>query len=122
MIHVEADKSKQLLLMSFSERVGADEMKNCLEQTRSSLVDMQPGFRLLTDLTSLEFMDSSCADYIEQIMDLCSAKGVHSIVRVVPDSKKDIGFNIMSLFHHGTDVRTMTHESLVDAIQSFSVS
>ncbi len=120
MIHVEADKSKQLLMMSFSERVGKDEMINCVEQTRSSLVDMRPGFRLLTDLSNLEFMDSACADYIGQIMDLCDAKGVHAIARVVPDSKKDIGFNIMSLFHHGSGVHTMTHESLVDAIQSLS--
>jgi hypothetical protein len=36
-------------------------------------------------------------------------------VRVIPDSRKDIGLNIMSLFHYRRGVRIVTCETLAEA-------
>jgi hypothetical protein len=51
-------------------------------------------------------------------MDLRSAKGMSSVVRVIPDPRKDIGFDLISRFHHDPPVRTQNHESMAEAIQS----
>jgi hypothetical protein len=120
MFSVDADKSKQLLTMSFSQQVCTEEMKICVDKTKCSLAGMRPGFQLLTDLSNLESMESTCADYIGQIMDLCSMKGVRAVFRVVPDPKTDLGYNLMSLFHYSQDVRTMTFENLADAMRSLA--
>ena len=43
-----------------------------------------------------------------------------SIVRVIPDSHKDIGLNILSQFHYGPEIQTVTFETLADAVQSLA--
>jgi len=80
--------------------------------------DLKPGFLLLTDLSNLESMEASCAPELGAIMDLCSAKGMSNVVQVIPDPKKDIGFDLISRFHHDPPVKTQTHESLAEAIKS----
>jgi hypothetical protein len=118
MILCKVDESGGVLTMSYSEHVGVEEMRCCLGTVRDLMERLKPGFLLLTDLSNLESMDASCAPEIGAIMDLCSAGGMSSVVRVVPDPKKDIGFDIISHFHLHPTVRTQTHESLADAIKS----
>ena len=120
MFHAEVDPSKRFLTMSFAQLVDDEEMKACLEKVRGMLVDLEPGFRLLTDLSSLESMSTSCAVHLGEMMSLCNASGVSAIVRVVPDPKKDIGFALMSPFHYGKHVQVSTCETLAEAIQGFA--
>jgi len=49
------------------------------------------------------------------MMDLCNKKGVETVVRVIPDPHKDIGLNIMSLFHYRRRVRVVTCQTLEEA-------
>jgi hypothetical protein len=84
------------------------------------LVDIKPGFRLLTDLSSLESMSASCATDLGEMMNLCNGKGIGAVIRVVPDPRKDIGFTLMSRFHYGNRVEVKTYETLADAIQSLA--
>lgn len=118
MFHAEVDMSKRLMTMSFAQHVGSEEMKSCLGKVRSMLVDIQPGFRLLTDLSSLESMAASCATDLGEMMNLCNEKGISAAMRVVPDPRKDIGFTLMSQFHYGKQVDVTTYETLADAIQN----
>ena len=69
----------------------------------------------MVDLTQLESMDVSCAPFIEKAMDLCNEKGATTVVRVIPDPRRDIGMTIMSMFHYGGDVRIITCQSLAEA-------
>jgi len=101
---VELDLPRRLLKMSYAQDVGLEEARRCAEEVRALLADVTPGFRLLTDFTQLESMDTSCSLYMEQIMDLCDRQGVAMVVRIVADAQKDIGFDIMSLFHYARDV------------------
>jgi hypothetical protein len=39
---------------------------------------------------------------------------------VIPDPRKDIGFTILSQFHYGPEIRTVTFETLADAVQSLA--
>ena len=86
-----------------------------MEEVRAGLAKLESGFRLLADLTDLESMDVACAPFIEKAMDLCNEKGASIVVRVIPDPTRDIGMQIMSLFHYGGDVRIVTCETLDEA-------
>ena len=116
MFLVEADPAKRLLIIRYAQRVSAEEVRQCREQARGLLTAMGPGFRLLTDLSQLESMDTACAPEIAAIMDLLVEKQVSTVVRVVPDPRKDIGLNILSRFHYGPEVRLITCESLTAAL------
>ena len=118
MILCKVDESGGVLTMSYSEHVGAEEMRCCLGTVRDLMARLKPGFLLVTDLSNLDSMDVSCAPELGAIMDLCSAGGMLSVVQVIPDPNKDIGFDIISHFHHHPPVKTQTHESLAEAIQS----
>jgi anti-anti-sigma regulatory factor len=118
MFSVEVDPSRCLLIIRFAQRVSAEEVKQCREQARGLLSGMEPGFRLLTDLSRLESMDTACAPGIAAMMDLLAEKRVGTVVRVIPDPHKDIGFNILSRFHYGPQVRLITRENLTAALQS----
>src|SRR5581483_5556538 len=111
MVRVEADAERNLLKLRFAQRVTAAAMGAALERMRASVAELAPGFRLLTDLTPLESMDPDCAPLIEQAMELCDARGVSRIIRIIPDPQKDIGFSIMSLFHYRRRVPTVTCRS-----------
>jgi hypothetical protein len=78
---------------------------------------LKPGFFLLTDLSNLESMEASCAPELGAIMDQCSAKGMSTVLQVIPDPNKDIGFDLISVFHLHPSVKTQTHLSLAEAIK-----
>jgi anti-anti-sigma regulatory factor len=116
-ITFEVDESKRLLAIRYSGVVRAEETEKGLEQIRNGLAKLQFGFRLLADLTELESMDMACAPFIEKAMDLCNQKGASMVVRVIPDPHRDIGMQIMSIFHYRGDVRILTCETLTQAAE-----
>ncbi len=117
MFQVEANKPRNLLKLTFSQNVGPEEASQCAGQLRTYLAELGSGFRLLTDLSGLTTMDVGCAPYLDEMMDMCNEKGVETIVRIVPDAHKDIGFNILSLFHYRPDIRIVTCQTLTEAAE-----
>ena len=115
MYKVEANKSKNLLKITYAQHVGPEDTKRVEETIPPLLADLRPGFRLLTDLSSLESMDLACVPYIKRMMDLFNKKGAEMVVRVIPDPQKDIGLNILSLFHYRRRVRIVTCQTLAEA-------
>lgn len=115
MILATVNKSKQLLYLSFIGEVRVEELVRSREDLVMLLADLEPGFRLLTDLGGLDSMSLDCAPELGKSMELCDQKGVALIVRVVPDPMKDIGLGILSRFHYPHRPRTVTCESMVEA-------
>ena len=115
MFQVQADKSRHLLRISFAQHVGPEETKSLFDKVEKLLPELQPGFALLSDLSGLETMDIACAPFISRVMDLCNEKGIATVVRVIPDPRKDIGLNILTLFHYSRKVRVVTCETLDEA-------
>jgi hypothetical protein len=115
MIEASLNTPANLLTVSYSATVGAEETSRWLTKLQSMIKEMQPGFRLLSDLSDLQTMDLACVPYIEQVMDFCDERHIAMVVRVIPDSRKDIGLNIMSLFHYRRGVRIVTCETLAEA-------
>ena len=120
MFSVETDRSKCLLVISVAGRVTAAEVKEAAKRVREIVDDLAPGFRALTDYRWLESMETAAAPYIAKIMDTLAGRGVSSVVRVVPNPRKDIGLNILSQFHYGPAIQVMTFETLADAVQSLA--
>jgi len=116
-IKFEVDEPKRLLVIRYRGVVRAEETDKGLEQIRNGLAKMQSGFRLLADLTELQSMDVGCAPFIEKAMDMCNEKGASMVVRVIPDPQRDIGLQIMSIFHYRGDVRILTCETLTQAAE-----
>ena len=115
MLIVTADPARKLLVLKFSRHVGSHEVKRHAEEVDAALALLQPGFRLLTDLSELESMEYASAPLISRTMDKVNAKGVASVVRVIPDARKDIGFKMMSYFHYGKKVGIVTCETVEEA-------
>ena len=120
MIHFEADQPSQIFTLTYSGDVRGEELSCVVEEIKSLIEEMKPGFRLLTDLGKLVSMEPSCAVSIVEIMKLADERGVAEVVRVVPDAQKDIGFMVMSRFHYKPSVRLLTYENLQDALESLS--
>jgi hypothetical protein len=117
MFQAEVDKATNLLKVRYAQHIGPEDTKRAEEKIRALLTDLRPGFRLLTDLTALESMDLACVPFIKKMMDQCNKKGVETVVRVIPDPHKDIGLNILSLFHYRRRVRIVTCETRAEAMK-----
>lgn len=117
MISFEANVPRKLLEIRYGGVIRAEDAERGLEQLRANLAALETGFRVLVDLTNLESMEVKCAAFVEKAMDLCNEHGASAVVRVVPDPHRDIGLQIMSIFHYRGDVRIVTCLSLTEANQ-----
>jgi hypothetical protein len=120
MFVLEADTTKQLLVLSFAGKVTLDESRETVARIRDKLEEMSPGFVALVDFRWLESMSPAAAPFVAEIMDLFVGRKVSAVVRVMPEPHLDIGLNILSPFHYGPDVRLMTFQTLADAIQALA--
>jgi|SRR6267378_6274832 len=121
MLQLNIDKPKNLLKLSYSGHVNVEEAIQYVEQLPPLLAELQPGFFLLTDLSALEVIDFACVPYIKKFMDLANARGVSTIIRVIPDPHKDIGLNIMSLFHYHRGTRVINCKTMQEALETLKL-
>jgi len=115
------NKPKNLLHLSYIGEVRVEELAQSREDIVMLSADLTPGFRLLTDLGRLGSMSADCASEIGKIMQLCGQKGVKLVVRVIPDPTKDIGLNVLSLFHYPRRPRMVSCGNMVEAAKLLSL-
>jgi anti-anti-sigma regulatory factor len=115
MFELRSDPTKNLVRVRYLGHVTAAGLKVFVLRVEETLPGLRAGFTVLTDLSELESMDLDCVPYLTKIMDLCRANGVGTVVRVIPDPTKDIGFNILSLIHLRRGVKIVTCENLAEA-------
>jgi len=112
---IQSDALPDLVRIRYFGHVTPAGVKDCLAEVERLLPKTRPGFMTLTDLSELESMDLDCVPHLTKIMDLCRAKGIGTVVRVIPDPDKDIGFNILSIVHYRRGVKIVTCETLAEA-------
>lgn len=115
MYHVHCEENLNLVKTGFSGHVTLDEAKQWRAAFDVTLKQASPGFRLLTDLSTLQEMDLDCVDEIRAAMEEIREHGVSQIVRVIPDHWKDIGFSTMSRFHYDPSVSIQTVDTMAEA-------
>jgi hypothetical protein len=116
------NKPKQLLLLSFIDKVGGEQLIAARAEITEMITELKPGFRVLTDMGRLDSISVDCGAEIGRVMELCDEKGVGLIVRVIPDPRKDIGLNILGRFHYRSRPRTVTCDTMAEAANLLSVS
>ena len=117
MYQIEVDKSKNVLHFTFSQHVTAEETRRWRQQLCEVLGTLRQGFTLLSNLSSLDVMDLDCAPDIEWSMEALNEAGIARVVRIIPDPRKDIGFNIMSHFHYRRSVTFVTCDTMEEALK-----
>ena len=117
MFSIEANDDERLLKINWLGQVDSDELRRCADEIGVTASKMRPGFRVLVDMSDLESMDYAGAPYIGLVMDLCVAKQVEHVVRVIPNPHKDIGLNIMSYLRYRSKVRVTICENMAEAMQ-----
>ena len=112
---IEVNPDGTLVTIRYCGHIRAADLQPSLVDAALS-AKVHPGFILLVDLSTLESMDRGSVAVLAQIMDRINSYGVRTIIRVIPDPRKDPGFNILSLFHYGRDTRIITCENLAEAL------
>jgi hypothetical protein len=110
-----SNKLKPLLTLRYIGQVRADELERSEPDVRALVLELPRGFRLLVDLSLLETMDLNCLPVLGRMMELFDRSGVGLVVRVIPNPDKDIGFNILTLFHYPHQPQIITCETVVEA-------
>ena len=121
MLLITSNKSKQLLHVSFIGNVWPGDFQSSWEDMITQLAGLSPGFHYLVDLTYLEFMGLDCMAELGRLMELIAQAGVGLVVRVIPDPSKDIGMNILSVFHYPPQLRVVTCQNLAEAVKSLGL-
>lgn len=116
MLLVSSNKSKQLLHVRFIGRLRPEEFRNAEADLIVELGQLSSGFHYLVDFSQFESMDLDCTlEIIGRIMELIGKSGVGLVVRVIPDSSKDIGMNILTIFHYPRELKVVTCQNLIEA-------
>jgi hypothetical protein len=109
------NQSKNLLLFSLLGNVVAAEVRTARTEVEQLLRSLTPGFTFLTDFTNVQSMAEDAAPEIGLMMELSDQSAIGLVIRVFPDSSKDIGMNILSRFHYHRPPRTVTCKSMLEA-------
>lgn len=121
MFKIEIDPDKNTLEIHFQDSFDSEQGRELISELSKRIYALKPGFRMLTDLSTLTNMDIETHKSIDQIMELCNKHKVSKVVRVIAKDTRDIGFNIMSLFHYSHGVIIHTCDSLEKAQQELSI-
>lgn len=105
------DEERNIVIVKYEGNVNVKDARRLHEQLQAVLSKCCKGFKMLVDLSTLSNIDQEVVPLIRKMMDLCNQYGVSEIARIIPDPNKDIGFNLLSIFHYDKDVRVRTYQS-----------
>ena len=116
MLLVTSNKVKQLLCISYIGQVRREEFRSSRGDLTMQLKELSPGFRLLADFSQMASMGLECAPELGRMMDLIGRADVGLVVRVIPEPSRDIGMNIMTVFHYPHRPRVVNCHNLTEAV------
>jgi anti-anti-sigma regulatory factor len=121
MLLVTSNRSKQLLHISYSGEVRLKDLQSGREDLATQLGELVPDFHLLVDFSRLESMGLDCTPELGRMMELIGQAGVGLVVRIIPDPSKDIGLNILTVFHYPHHLRVVTCQNMVEAAKALGL-
>jgi anti-anti-sigma regulatory factor len=110
-----SNKSRRLLHMSFLGQITVEELRHGIEDVQALLQELPAGLRVIVDLERLDHMDIGCSELLGKVMETMEKHGVELVVRIIPDPARDIGLNLISLFHYHHRPHVATFKTLTDA-------
>ncbi len=115
MLKINFDHAHNRVVIIMGQHFIAAEAEELYSAVKQMAPRLKKGFSVITDLSSLEAMDTNTHHFIEKTMELLNQCGISKVVRIIPDPTKDIGLNIMSLFHYSRDVMIHNCKTLKEA-------
>jgi hypothetical protein len=109
------NKARRLLHLSYIDKVTVAELERGYPEVVELLAEFPDGFEMLADLGRLESMDIACEETIGKTMEMLEQHGLERVVRVICDPSKDIGLNIIGMFHYSKKVRIVTCKRMMEA-------
>jgi hypothetical protein len=117
MVLVTSSKEQRLVCVAYIGVVTAVELEKSRIELEAMLAELPAGLRWLGDFSSLDRMEAGCETVIGKVMERIDQHGVELVVRVMPDATKDIGMNILTLFHYANRPRVATCNTMIEAAQ-----
>jgi hypothetical protein len=117
MFLVTSNKAKGLLYLSYIGHIDVAALQREHDNVVTLLAELPAGFKMLVDLGHMESMDTDCVEELGKIMDILDQHEMGQVVRVIPDSAKDIGFNILARFHYHNNPRMNNCETMAEAVK-----
>jgi hypothetical protein len=121
MVLTTSNRLRQLLCVSYIDKVRPAELARSRDDVRALLAGLAPGFRLLVNLSQLQSMGIECLTELGAMMELTDRSGVGMVVRVIPDETKDIGLNILTVFHYPHHPHIVTCHTLPEAARALGL-
>jgi len=121
MVLVTCNQSRQLMYVSFIGDVRPEEFPAVRQEMSTELKGLSAGFRYLADFSRVLSMGPECAPEMGRTMELIARSGVELVVRVIPDPSKDIGMNILTIFHYPHKLKVITCQTLTEAFQALGL-
>jgi hypothetical protein len=112
---------RKLLYLTYIGHVRAEDMRRGREGGDKLLAELKPGFRVLADFSRMDQMDTDATSEVGRMMEDAEKWGVELIVRVIPDPSKDIGFNILAMFHYKRQVQMVTCKTMEEAAKTLGL-
>ncbi|MDF7798391.1 hypothetical protein P4C99_02900 [Pontiellaceae bacterium B1224] len=113
---LEIDRVQNRLHLMMSERFDAPQAESLLEEAQNRTLEMEDGFHVLCDLTTLEEFDPEAKAIFRRFMDLMNRCGAHKIIRIIPNPLNNFGLTVMSVFHYDDSVKIITCRTLKEAL------
>src|SRR6266571_2039537 len=121
MVLATCNKAKRLIFINYVDPVRPSDLERSQDDLKKLLAELSPNFRLLINLTGLESMHPDCVGAVGELMKLIDQASVGMVVRVIPDPKKDIGLNILTIFHYRKHPRVVTCQTMMEAAKVLSL-
>lgn len=118
MVLVTGNKLKQFICLTYIGKVTPEEVDRAREDLNVLLPELKPGFGLLVDLSQLTSMGIDCVEAVGRNMEAADRAGIGTIVRVIPDPYRDIGMNILSIFHYHKHPRIVTCDNMLEGVKA----
>jgi hypothetical protein len=115
MYNISFDENENIVLIKIEGMFDLEQAEKAHNEITLILQKVKNGFIVLTDMSLLKEMNPESFKSISKTMDLFHSRGISHAIRVMPDPSKDIGFNIMDMFHYSPNVKIRTFESLENA-------
>jgi hypothetical protein len=119
---LEVDPSQSRVHITLADHFDESQARALFKDLESRLKELQEGYSLLCDLTTLEKFEEAARPHFRKVMDHINATGVHKVIRIIPDPLNHFGVTLMSYFHYGSHVAVINCQTLKEALKHLRTS
>jgi len=111
MYKIDMDIDKRIVSIKI---MGEFDLKQSQEMYRDAAIILKTAegpLMVLSDISEAIDIKHESIEALSKVMELFNSHGTKQVIRIIPDSSKDIGLNILSRFHYSPDVKIHTFDS-----------